>query len=177
MRSVIILLCATLAGGCASLPETRLSAEDLRICTTQTNSEGRFAILKSAFNSACMEFGAPERIRGVWFRGFEEGRLVEGAESLPKKRPRYRTHLVYFEDPMLDAVLPKKQHPACNEVFYLEFLGRRAIREFGRDGVRRLGSALEYGEIEVIQAEQILEAKFLGFVIADFRSGKPIVLC
>jgi len=140
---------------------------------TQKDSEGRFVIRMSPFHSACMDYGAPERIRGVWFGEPEGGPFVEGEQNLPRMRPKFQAY-VYFTDPeALDVVAP---YP-CSPVFYLEFVGRRALREYGREGVRKLGSAMDDDDIEVIRGEKILNSKLLGFVKPPFRGGKPVTYC
>lgn len=129
--------------------------------------------MMSPFNSGCMDYGAPEKIRGVLFDEPEGGPFVEGKHDLPRKRPRFRAYVSLVEREALEVEVPEW----CNPVFYIEFIGRRAVREYRRDGVRKLGSAMEDDEIEVIRGEQILQSKFLGFVRLDFRAGKPLVPC
>jgi len=176
VRSATILLCALVGGSCAQISEVRLSAEDRLICMKERDLQGRYVMRMSPFNSACMDYGAPERIRGVWFSGFEEGRFVEGAKSLPKKKPRYRTHLASISNTS-DRVVPNISGRTCNEVFYMEFIGRRAVREYGRAGVHKLGPGMADDEIEVIQVDRVLNWTSLGFVGAEFGSGQPLVPC
>lgn len=176
VRSVIILSCALVGGSCAPVSEVRLSAEDRQICMTERDSKGRFVMRMSPFHSACMDYGAAETIRGVWFSGFEEGRFVEGAKGLPTKRPRYRTHLAFISNTS-DSEVPNIAGRTCNEVFYLEFIGRRAVRAYGREGVRKLGPAMDDDEIEVIRVDRVVRSTFLGFVGADFGSGRPLGRC
>jgi hypothetical protein len=140
---------------------------------TQKDSEGRTVFIMSPFNSACLDYGVPEKIRGVWFDEPEGGPFVEGEQIVPRKRPRFRAYLSLADREALDVDVPH----SCNPVFYLEFIGRRAVREYGREGVRNLGSAMEDDEIEVIRGDQVLRSKFLGFVKMDFKAGKQIVRC
>ena len=172
MRFEILFNCELAAGSCAPVSEMRLSAEDRLICMTERDLQGRYVMRMSPFNSACMDYGAPERIRGVWFDEPEGGPFVEGEQNLPRMRPKSRGFVDFTDREAFDVVAPFP----CSPIFYVEFVGRRAVREYRREGVRKLGRAME-DDIEVIRGEQILQSKLLGFEKPPFKGGKPVNYC
>lgn len=75
------------------------------------------------------DFGAQERLRGVWVRGFEQSNFLPGESALPARDYATRDHywLTFADgvelDPAFRADFDKVQGTAAAEV---EFMGRRA---------------------------------------------------
>ena len=173
------VVCAALACACASppIPGTRLTAEQKRICLEERDAEGRTVINISPYNVGCLEYGLPERMRGVWYWGFEESSFLKDATTVSltrdirwEDRPEYDAHLTFRDNGEFEKVHMPEGRGGCARAVYLEIIGRPAMRGFSKRG-RGLSE-----EVEVIQVEKVLDSKFVGFVSKTVK-GRPYTSC
>ena len=179
MRIIVPIVLAALACACTSsaIPGTRLTAEQKRICLDERDAEGRAVINWSAYNVGCLEYGLPERMHGVWYWGFEESSFLKDARTVGltrdirwEDRPEYEAHLTFRDNGELEKVAMPEARGGCALAVYLEFIGRRAVRDYSKRG-RGLSE-----EVEVIQVEKVLDSKFVGFVSKTVK-GRPYTSC